>query len=65
MALIRCAACSEVVSSLVKTCPSCRLPMGQSHVPVMAAPSTALARAVAPRRTPPPVGRVSHFPTRT
>lgn len=65
MALIRCAACSEVVSSLVKTCPSCRLPMGPSHIQAIAAPSAALARAVAPRRTLPPVGRVSHFPNRT
>lgn len=65
MALIRCAACSEVVSSLVRTCPSCRLPMRLTHVPAAGTSTTMPERTVTPRRVLPSAGRASHFPTRT
>lgn len=62
MALIRCAVCTDVISSLVQSCPSCRtvLPVAGDH----AANPRSTERPIAPRRATPPVKRVSHFPTR-
>lgn len=60
MALIRCPACTDVVSSLVHACPSCR-----THLRPVAAKVDQRPRApTPPRRLLPSVARVSHFPTR-
>ena len=62
MALIRCPACTDVVSSLVRACPSCHsaLPASTASNPVQR-PSGWLTT---PRKAPPSVQRVSHSPTR-
>lgn len=62
MALIRCAACTDVVSSLVRVCPTCQRPLPTSTAtkPVQRPPGW----VTTPRKVPPSVQRVSHFPTR-
>ncbi|MBQ1765761.1 MAG: hypothetical protein IIZ92_23085 [Aquincola sp.] len=60
MALIRCPACTDVVSSLVQACPTCHTPLR----PVAAQADQRPRLPTPPRRLLPRVARLSHFPTR-
>lgn len=62
VALVRCPACTDVVSSLVRVCPICHNPLPASAVTKPVQRPTGWLTT--PRKVPPSVQRVSHFPKR-